>query len=57
MSVCWIPSSAYKRLKTRHQHLDAVGGAVGAAHVRRVGEADDSYIAIGHVTPSYRWCL
>jgi hypothetical protein len=39
-------------METRHQHFDAVGGAVGAAHMRRMSESDDSYIAISHVIPS-----
>ena len=46
-----------QRVEAGHQHFDAVGGAVGAAHMRRMGESDDSYIAISHVIPSYRWCL
>ena len=30
--------------ETRHQHLDAVGGAVGAAHMRCVREPDDGNV-------------
>jgi hypothetical protein len=36
-------------LEARHQHLDAVGGPVGAAHMRRVRKPDDCYVS--HVNP------
>ena len=37
--------------EARHQHLDAVGGAFGAAHMRGMGEADDGNVTISHVVP------
>jgi hypothetical protein len=38
------------------QHLDPVGGAVGTADMRGVGEADDRNSAFAHVQIGlYRW--
>ena len=39
--------------ETRHEHLDTVGGAFGAALVRSMGKADNGYIS--HGIP-YWWC-